>query len=276
MVKKKITKSVKKQNKNINIKIHIDQSKKTTGSNPRKSNIKTLPAYSAAPSSGGNYIRQFTQDPYYSQSQYEHMNLLKQYNNLVKQNNPLITSGFQDKNKNDQKLIRNMNDSTINREYKIDDDSSFLDRDDESIQGRLIDFEMNDDPRTNAEPENMLVRKQNFQQLPYNDLNTKDELIEYDKTPNLLKIEDGKLTTPQEDLKSESKSLFSRRTPPTSPHPNEIYNAMISKDEYYNGRKIISNNFKEVKEGKVFNKLSGLWLNPNNDEYKGRNVGILT
>ena len=51
------------------------------------------------------------------------MNLLKQYNNLVKQNNPLITSGFQDKNKNDQKLIRNMNDSTINREYKIDDDT---------------------------------------------------------------------------------------------------------------------------------------------------------
>ena len=104
-------------------------------------------------------------------------------------------------------------------------------KNDESIQGRLIDFEINDEPRTNAEPENMLVRRQNFQQLPYNDLNTKDELIEYDKTPNLLKIEDCKLTTPQEDLKSESKSLFSRRTPPTSPHPDEIYNAMITKEE---------------------------------------------
>ena len=66
MVKKKITKNTKKQikNKNINIKIHIDQSKKTTGSNAKKSNIKTLPAYSAAPSSGGNYVGQFTQDPY--------------------------------------------------------------------------------------------------------------------------------------------------------------------------------------------------------------------
>ena len=120
MVKKKITKNAKKQNKNINIKIHIDQSKRTTGSNAKKSNIKTLPAYSAAPSSGGNYIRQFTQDPYYSQSQYEHMNLLKQYNNLVKQNNPLITSGFQDNNKNDQMLIK---DSV----YKTDDDKYSID-----------------------------------------------------------------------------------------------------------------------------------------------------
>ena len=238
MVEKNKTKNIKKQikNKNINIKIHIDQSKKTTGSNPKKSNIKTLPAFSAAPSSGGNYVRQFVQDPYYSQSQNEHMNLLKQYNNLVRQNNPQITNGFQDVNKNDQKLIKDMNNSTINREYKINDDSSFLDRDDDSIQGRLLNFEMNDDARTNAEPENMLVRKQTFQQLPYNDLNTKDELLMYDKTPNVLKIEDGKLTTPQEDLKSESKSLFSKGTPPP---PDEILNAMMSNDIYYNGKKIV-------------------------------------
>lgn len=294
MVKKKITKSVKKQvknkNKNININIHIDQSKRTTGSNPRKSNIKTLPAYSAAPSSGGNYVRQFVQDPYYPQSQNEYDQLLLKYNNLVKKNNPAtrvldseknknrnypkITNDFKDKNQNDQQLItpeqalvNRMNDSTINREYRVDDESTFLDKDEESIQGRLIDFEMNDDPRTNAEPENMLVRKQNFQQLPYNDLNTKDELIEYDKTPNLLKIEDGKLTTSQEDLKSESKSLFSRRTPPTSPHPDEIYNAMISKDIYYKGSKIIRSNDKELAAGKYFNKTTGLFVLPTNEDY---------
>ena len=271
MVKKNKTKSVKKQvknkNKNININIHIDQSKRTTGSNPKKSNIKTLPAYSSAPSSGGNYVRQFVQDPYYSQSQYEQMNLLKQYNNLVRQNNPQIANGFKDKNKNDQQLIKDMNSSTINREYKIDDDSSFLNRDDDSIQGRLLNFEMNDDPRTNGEPENMLVRKQNFQQLPYNDLNTRDELIEYDKTPNLLKIEDGELKTPQEDLKSESKSLFSRRTPPTSPHPDEILNAMMSKDIYYNGSKIIRKNDKELAAGKYFNKTTGLFVLPTNEDY---------
>ena len=291
MVKKKKTKNVKKEikNKNINIKIHIDQSKKTTGSNAKKSNIKTLPAYSAAPSSGGNYIRQFVQDPYYSQSQYEQMNLLKQYNNLVKQNNPQIldsekdknknfpkiTNEFKDKNQNDQQLItpeqalvHMMNDSTINREYKIDEDSSYLDREDDSIQGRVLNFKMNDDPRTNGEPENMLVRKQTFQQLPYNDLNTRDELLIYDKNPDVLKIEDGKLTTPQADLKSESKSLLSRATPPTEPHPDKIFNALISKDEFLNGKKVIRDDYKDLREGKIFNKVSGLWVNPNNEEYK--------
>lgn len=76
-IKSKISKITKSKKNNINIKIHIDQSKKTTGM--RKSNIKTLPAgpaYSSAPSSG-NYVRQFAQDPYYSQSQNEHMNNLK-------------------------------------------------------------------------------------------------------------------------------------------------------------------------------------------------------
>lgn len=239
MVKKKITKNTKKQikNKNINIKIHIDQSKKTTGSNAKKSNIKTLPAYSAAPSSGGNYIRQFTQDPYYSQSQNEYEQLLLKYNNLVKKNNPTyhvldseknknrnypqITNDFTDKNQNGQQLVKA-------NKYKTNDD--------ESVIENYIDYATYDDPSTNAEPENMLVRRHFFEQLPYNDLNTKDELLEYDKTPNLLKIEDDKLTTPQ--------------------------------DEYINGRKVITNNFKELKKGKLFNIVSGLWVSPKNDEYK--------
>jgi len=266
MVKKNKTKSVKKQvknkNKNININIHIDQSKRTTGSNPKKSNVKTLPAYSSAPLSGGNYVRQFTQDPYYSQSQYEHMNLLKQYNNLVKHNNPLITNEFKDKNKNDQQLIENMNRSTINREYKIDENSSFLDRDDDSIQGRLIDFEMNDDPRTNAEPENMLVRNQVYQQLPYNDLNTQDELLMYKQTPKVLKIEDGELKS--EQTPKDLISSLTNRTPP--PPPDGIINAMNSKDIYYNGSVIIRNS--DVPEDKVFNKTTGLFVKKTNKDYQ--------
>lgn len=260
MVKKNKTKSVKKQvkNKNININIHIDQSKKTTGSNAKKSNIKTLPAFSAAPSSGGNYVRQFVQDPYYTQSQYEQMNLLKQYNNLVRQNKPQITNGFQDKNKNDQQLIENMNSSTINREYKIDDNSSFLDKDDDSIQGRLIDFEMNDDPRTNGEPENMLVRNQVFQQLPYNDLNTQEELLMYNKTPmKLLKIEDG-------ELKSEKTTMEDLKTPPPA-NDDDIMNAMKSQDEYYKGSKIFRS--KDIPDDKVFNITTGLFVKKNNKDY---------
>lgn len=266
MAKKTKSKSVKKEiknkGKNININIHIDQSKKTNGSNPKKSNIKTLPAYSSAPSSGGNYVRQFTQDPYYTQSQYEHMNLLKNYNNIVKPNNPMIGNGFKDNQRNDQKLLQNMNSSTINQEYKIDDETSFLNRDD-SIQGRLIDFEMGDDPRTNSKPENMLLRKNAFQQLPYDDLNTRDELLEYNReTP--LKIEDGTLTTPQADLKSESKSLYSRAK---SPPPDEIINAMNSQDVYYKGKKIIRNNNKDLTEGKIFNTTTGLFVLPTNEQY---------
>ena len=76
-IKSKISKITKSKKNNINIKIHIDQSKKTAGGNLRKSNIKTLPAYSSAPLGVSNYVRQ---DPYYSQSQYEHMNNLKKYN----------------------------------------------------------------------------------------------------------------------------------------------------------------------------------------------------
>lgn len=260
MVKKNKTKSVKKQvknkNKNININIHIDQSKRTTGSNPKKSNIKTLPAFSSAPSSGGNYVRQFAQDPYYTQSQYEHMNLLQQYNNLIKQNKPQITNGFQDKNKNDQQLL--MNSSTINREYKIDDDTSFLNRDDDSIQGRLIDFEMNDDPRTDREPENMLVRNQIFQQLPYNDLNTQEELLMYNKTPmKLLKIEDG-------ELKSEQTPIEDVKTPPPA-IDDDIMKAMNSQDEYYKGSKIFRS--KDIPDDKVFNITTGLFVKKNNKDY---------
>lgn len=272
MAKKNKTKNVKKdaktKNKNININIHIDQSKKTTGSNPKKSNIKTLPAFSAAPLSGGNYVRQFNQDPYYTQSQYEHMNLLKNYNNALKQNNQMIT-GFKDNNRNDQKLIQNMNGSTINREYKIDDDSHIFD--DETTQEKLIEYEMNDDPRTNKEPENMILRKDTFQQLPYNDLNTKDELLMFNKTnipyKQIKDVPENMSGTPKEEPKSETKSLTSSASKKFTPRSlDNIELAMRSDDIFYNGKKIFRNT--DLKEGKIWSKTTGLFVDLNNDDYK--------
>ncbi|MFN9907458.1 MAG: hypothetical protein ACK56F_15275, partial [bacterium] len=101
---------------------------------------------------------------------------------------------------------------------------------------------------------------------PYNDLNTREELLIYDKIPNLLKIEDGELKTPQEDLKSESKSLLSRATPPTERHPDDIFNAMISKDVYSNGSKIIRT--KDIPEDSYFNKTTGLFVKKTNKDYQ--------
>lgn len=234
MAKKTKSKSVKKEiknkGKNININIHIDQSKKTTGSNPKKSNIKTLPAFSSAPSSGGNYVRQFVQDPYYTQSQYEHMNLLKNYNNIVKQNNPMITN-FKDNNKNDQKLIQNMNSSTINKQYDVDDNSTIFDEP-ETIKERIINDAINDDPRTNREPENMLLIRNAYEQLPYNDLNTQEDLDVYNReTP--LKIEQNPdLTTPEPSQVVEPVIDYENLDDP-------IANAMKSGEGYLNGYRIM-------------------------------------
>jgi len=239
MVKKKITKSVKKQNKNINIKIHIDQSKRTTGSNPRKSNIKTLPAYSAAPSSGGNYIRQFVQDPYNSQSQNEEMNLLKQYNNLVKKNNPAtrvldseknknrnypqITSGFQDINQNGQQLVKANN-------YQYDD---------ESVTEQFIDNAMYDDPRTNGDSQNAIYnfRPQTAQKLP----TTQNELAE-DEDEDEQEVQQ----------KFEQKLIEGSVSDP-------ILKLMYSDKEYdEQGIKIFRES--DIKPNKYFNKTSGKWV----------------
>ncbi len=254
---KSVKKEVKNKNKNININIHIDQSKKTTGSNPKKSNIKTLPAFSSAPSSGGSYVRQFVQDPYYTQSQYEHMNLLKNYNNLVKQNNPMIT-GFKDNNKNDQKLIQNMNNSTINREYKIDDDSQIFD-DHDTTEGKIIDFAINDDPRTDRNPENMLLRQDVFQQLPYNDLNTRDELLMYDKTTP-LKIENNP-DLPSPEPYEEVEQVITDYTKLDDP----IANAMKSNQNYLNGYKIYTKSTMEP--GKIFNTNTGRFVRLDDKNY---------
>lgn len=196
--KKNNDKSIK--NKNIHIKINIDQSKKTTGGiQPRKSNIKTLPAFNAIPSGGVNYVRQFTQDPYYTQSQNEHMNLLKQYNNLIK-------GGFKDVNKNDQQLIQNvrneindikendyrlikdMNTQSVKKSYK--DDEAFSLDGDESLTARLIEYEMNDDPETNRIPVNKLLQYDISPTLPVKDTEINDikELKQYDKEPRESKI----------------------------------------------------------------------------------------
>ena len=161
MVKKKITKKTKKEgkSKSINIinKIHIDQSKRTTakGSNPKKSNIKTLPAFSSAPSAGGNFVRQFGQDPYYSQSQYENANMLRQYNNMIRQNNPQIGYGFQDKNRNDNLLLQ-------------DSPKTQLLDGNESVAESVVDNALYDDPRTNGDSQNAINQFQNSpaQMLP--------------------------------------------------------------------------------------------------------------
>ena len=228
MVKKKKTKNVKKEikNKNINIKIHIDQS------NPRKSNIKTLPAFSAAPSSGGNYIRQFVQDPYYSQSQNEQMNLLKQYNNLVRQNNPQIldseknknrnypqiTSGFQDINQNGQQLVKA-------NKYQYDD---------ESVTEQFIDNAMYDDPRTNGDPQNAIY---SFRQQPVQKLPT---------TQN-------QEPTTQNEFKEEEQLLIEGDI------SDPILKLMYSDKEYdEQGVKIFRD--KDIQPNKYFNKTSGHWV----------------
>lgn len=257
-------KSTKNKNKNnIHIKINIDQSKKTTGGGggqPRKSNIRTLPAYSAIPSGGGgggNYVRQFTQDPYYSQSQYEHMNLIKQYNNLIKQNQ---TNGFKDVNQNDQQLIKDMNNQTVRKSYKVDEVfSPEMDNfdGDESLTARMIDFEMNDDPETNGLPQNKLLINDVSPTLPLNDLNDRQELIEYDKQPpqpqpeqkELLQIEN--VPEPPKQLEYEFK--------------DPIKKAMHYNEQYLNGYKVFYD--KDIPPNQVFNKKTGLWVKNDNLEY---------
>lgn len=170
MVKKKITKKTKKEgkSKSINIinKIHIDQSKRTTakGSNPKKSNIKTLPAFSSAPSAGGNFVRQFGQDPYYSQSQYENANMLRQYNNMIRQNNPQIGYGFQDKNRNDNLLLQ-------------DSPKTQLLDGNESVIESVVDNALYDDPKTNGDSQNAINQFQNSpgQMIPTTNEETKEE-----------------------------------------------------------------------------------------------------
>jgi hypothetical protein len=179
MVKKKITKKTKKQgkSKSINIinKIHIDQSKRTTakGSNPKKSNIKTLPAFSSAPSSGGNYTRQIIQDPYYSQSQYENANMLRQYNNMIRQNNPQIGYGFQDKNRNDTLLLQDSPKTQL------------LDDGNESVIESVVDNALYDDPRTNGDSQNAINQ---FQPPPGQQLPQPYAQIEGKVTDDILKM----------------------------------------------------------------------------------------
>lgn len=239
MVKKKITKGVKKQvkNKNINIKINIDQSKRTTGSNPKKSNIRTLPAYSSAPSSGGNYVRQFVQDPYYSQSQYEQMNLLKQYNNLVRQNNPQITSGFQDRNKNDQMLIK---------------DSVYKTNDDESVTEKFIDNAMYDDPRTNSDPQNAIYnfKSQTAQKLP----TTQNEFPEDEDEQLLLEssVSDPYLKLMYSDKEYDDKGFKIFRE--SDIKPNKYFNKSTGKWVLGYGQEI--NKLREANQGSVESKFT--------------------
>ncbi len=245
MAKTKKTKSTKKQIKNknsVNVNIHIDQSKKTTGNNnPKRSNVKTLPAYSSAPSYGGNYVRQFTQDPYYTQSQYDNINLLKQYNNLVRQNNPMITNGnFRDNNINEQKLIQNMNGDSVIRSYKVNDDSASLDELG-TLQENIIEFEMNDDPRTNKNPQNAILTDSKAQKLPLNDINTTKELKGYDEDA------DKKQLLLENDIS------------------DEIRKAMMSNDKYHNGYKIFRH--EDIPANKYFNKNTGLFVNYTNIDY---------
>jgi len=247
MVKKNKTKNVKKQikNKNINIKINIDQSKRTTGSNPKKSNIKTLPAFSAAPSSGGNYIRQFVQDPYYSQSQYDQMNLLKQYNNLVRQNNPQITSGFKDRNKNDQMLIKD-------NVYKTDDDEYSLGETKESVTENFIERAMNDDPRTNGDPQNAIYNfmPQTAQKLP----TTQNEFPEDEDEQLLLEssVSDPYLKLMYSDKEYDDKGFKIFRE--SDIKPNKYFNKSTGKWVLGYGQEI--NKLREANQGSVESKFT--------------------
>jgi len=247
MVKKKITKGVKKQvkNKNINIKINIDQSKRTTGSNPKKSNIRTLPAYSSAPSSGGNYVRQFVQDPYYSQSQYEQMNLLKQYNNLVSQNNPQIANGFKDKNKNDQMLIK---DSV----YKTNDDEYSLGESKESVTENFINNAMYDDPRTNSDPQNAIYnfKSQTAQKLP----TTQNEFPEDEDEQLLLEssVSDPYLKLMYSDKEYDDKGFKIFRE--SDIKPNKYFNKSTGQWVLGYGQEI--NKLREANQGSVESKFT--------------------
>lgn len=185
-IKKQVSiKKDKGKNKNkskININIHIDQSKRSGTNNAKKSNIKTLPAFSAAPSSGGNYARYFQQDPYMTQSQIENTKLLQQYNNELKNQNLQLTYGFRNNNLNDQQLLLT-NNNTANNQNRL-----MLSN--ETTQEKVIDNLTNDDPRTNFDPNNALFKENLPPRLPREDLNTKDDLIEYDeeeqKQPKLI------------------------------------------------------------------------------------------
>ena len=237
-IKSKISKITKSKKNNINIKIHIDQSKKTTGGNLRKSNIKTLPAYNSIPS-GPNYVRQFSQDPYYSQSQYEHMNNLKQYNQLLQnqKQNPQILGGFNDNNKNDQMLIKDLNNSTINREYNIKDDDAYSLDTKESVYEEVVDYAMNV-----KQPENALLLKNSPQKLPFNDLNTKEELINYDDDGNK-----GIIMIDYENIN------------------DDVANAMKNKEEFLNDYKLYYN--ESIPTNKIFNELSGKYIRNDDKNY---------
>jgi hypothetical protein len=262
MVKKKITKSVKKQvkNKNINIKINIDQSKRTTGSIPKKSNIRTLPAYSSAPSSGGNYVRQFVQDPYYSESQYE--NLLKQYNNLVRKNNPQITSGSQDnkpatrvldseknKNRNYPKITNDFTDKNQNEQQLVK--ASKYD-DDESVTEKFIDNAMYDDPRTNGDPQNAIYnfKSQTAQKLP----TTQNEFPEDEDEQLLLEssVSDPYLKLMYSDREYDDKGFKIFRE--SDIKPNKYFNKSTGKWVLGYGQEI--NKLREANQGSVESKFT--------------------
>lgn len=263
-IKRKVSiKKDKDKNKNkgkININIHIDQSKRTGTNNPKRSNIKTLPAFSSAPSSGGNYARYFQQDPYMTQSQIENTKLLQQYNNELKKQNLQLTYGFRNNNINDQQLLLT-NNTTANNQNRLTQSN-------ETIQEEVIDSLTNDDPRTNFDPNNALFKenlpsddpleffnpglfdpnneffKKNIPpRLPKNDdLNTKDDLIKYDKEEQ----KQPKLITNE---------------------ANYIISAMHdeSKPRFLNGYKIYRD--ENVPSGKYYNFNTGKFVNFDDKEF---------
>jgi hypothetical protein len=205
MTKIKRNVSIKKdkgKNKNkskININIHIDQSKRTGTNNPKKSNIKTLPAFSSAPSSGGNYARYFQQDPYMSQAQIENTKLLQQYNNQLQKQNLQLTYGFRNNNINDQQLLLT-NNTTSNNQNRLTQSN-------ETTQEKVIDNLTNDDPRTNFDPNNAFFQENIPPRLPREDLNTKDDLVEYDKEEQTQKLISNKAEYILEAMNSDDKYL---------------------------------------------------------------------
>ena len=241
MVKRKITKKTKKQgkSKSINIinKIHIDQSKRTTakGSNPKKSNIKTLPAFSSAPSSGGNYTRQIIQDPYYSQSQYENANMLRQYNNMIRQNNPQIGYGFQDKNRNDNLLLQ-------------DSPKTQLLDGNESVIESVVDNALYDDPKTNGDSQNAINQ---FQNSPAQMLPRVQEEDDEEK-----ESEPKRFVIPKRTDEDDEQLLIGNEI--TDP----IQKLMSSNKQYDdNGFKIFRDS--DINANQYFNKITGQWTKAN-------------
>lgn len=231
--KKKI--KVKEKNKNnnnrINIKVNIDQSKRTTGGNAKKSNIKQLPSYSAAPSAGGNYVRQFTQDPYISQSQYEHMNNLLQYNKNLPQ-----WLGNENRNKNYQQLgyfqDKNINDNQLstNDGYETQDDES-------QILENIIDYSMNDDPTTNGDPQNSLNTM--FQNQPDQKLSAEEQKEEQ-----------------KEEVQKEVKQIEFKQSGLMQAYHDPT-------KTYYRDIKLV----RDIPPGKVFNKKTGKFVLTTNTLY---------